>query len=81
MRLNDDELGWGWGATPIRKVCDHEFTCCIECVQDWALDYEVAWHRTVGGRAMHQAILDRYATDSSYERVRGVPDPVMTRTA
>jgi hypothetical protein len=77
MRLNDDELGWGFQSTPIRtpRRCEHGYTCCIECVDSWALDYEVNWGATAGGRRLRQAIIDRYATDPNAPDVRGVPRP------
>jgi hypothetical protein len=75
MMLNNDELEWGWRPTPIRSRCMHEYTCCIECIDSWALDYEIYWDRTAGGRRLRQAILDRYATDPNAPDVRGVPRP------
>jgi len=57
MRFIDDCLGWGWRPTPIRKRCTHEFTCCIECIDDWATDYDIRWDRTSGARAMRDEIV------------------------
>lgn len=38
------------------RNCEHSATICVGCADSWALDYQIFWGRTAGGRRLQQRL-------------------------